>query len=37
VQKLPGEAPGGVAGVIYALLNEYRWDLPPPKKMRRKQ
>jgi hypothetical protein len=33
VQKLAGEEQGDIADIIYALLNEYRFDIPlPPKK-----
>jgi hypothetical protein len=32
VQKLAGEEQGDIADVIYALLNEYRFDIPPPPK-----
>ena len=31
VQKLPGEEQGDVADVMYALLQQYRWDTPPTK------
>ena len=30
VRKLSGEEQGDVADVIFAFLNEYRYDIPPP-------
>jgi hypothetical protein len=33
-QKLSGEEQRDIGDVIFALLNEYRWDFPPPPKER---
>ena len=32
VRRLTGEEQGDIADVIFALLNEYRYDIPPPVK-----
>jgi hypothetical protein len=32
VQRRPGEEQGGIAHVIFALLHEYQFDIPPPPK-----
>jgi hypothetical protein len=32
IQKLSGEEQGQIADVLFALLNEYRLDIPPPPK-----
>jgi hypothetical protein len=34
VQRRPGEEQGGIAHVIFALLDEYQFDFPPPPKGR---